>query len=202
MATYILVSLSALAAVVVPMGHRHPFAWVKRFFTRKPQVHSVASPPPAIDNDAGWQLIHSENAQAFEDWFKKDPRGLPRLSGEEPSLGSHILVELYGCDPESLELESSVGKAMMDAALASEATVVTDSFHEFKPYGVSGAVIIQESHYTIHTWPEHGYAAVDLFYCGGTIYVDRAIDVLRERFSPKRMKFLVVRRGLQGEVES
>lgn len=158
--------------------------------------------PPAIDNDAGWQLIHSEDARSFENWIKRDPSGLPRLKGEEPSLGSHILIELYDCDPKSLELESSVGSAMRDAAVASEATVVTDDFHEFKPWGVSGAVIIQESHYTIHTWPEHGYAAVDLFYCGGTIYVDRAIDVLRERFKPGRMKFLVVRRGLQSEVEN
>jgi S-adenosylmethionine decarboxylase len=66
---------------------------------------------------------------------------------------------------------------------------------------VSGAVIIQESHYTIHTWPEHGYAAVDLFYCGGTVHVDKAVDVLRERFKPAKIKFLVVRRGIQSEVE-
>jgi S-adenosylmethionine decarboxylase len=65
---------------------------------------------------------------------------------------------------------------------------------------VSGAVIIQESHYTIHTWPEHGYAAVDLFYCGGTIKVRRAVETLKERFQPERIKFLVVRRGNQSEV--
>ena len=164
------------------------------------QMASIA--PPAIDNDAGWQLIHSDDIQKFEDWLAKDPEGLPRLKGEEPSLGSHILIELFGCNQASLEQEKTVGTAMRDAAIASEATVVTDSFHEFKPYGVSGAVIIQESHYTIHTWPEHGYAAVDLFYCGGTIYVERAIEILKQRFEADRMKFLVVRRGLQSEVES
>ena len=89
---------------------------------------------------------------------------------------------------------------MREAAVESKATVVEQSFHEFKPYGVSGAVIIQESHYTIHTWPEHEYAAVDLFYCGGTVLVHRAVEVLRERFKPTRIKFLVVRRGLQSEV--
>ena len=89
---------------------------------------------------------------------------------------------------------------MRQAAIESEATVVAESFHEFKPYGVSGAVIIQESHYTIHTWPEHRYAAVDLFYCGGNILVHKAVEVLRERFQPERIKFLVVRRGLQHEV--
>ena len=158
--------------------------------------------PPQIVNDAGWQLIHSENAESFRDWLGKDSSGLPFEPGEMPSLGSHVLIELFGCDKVSLEAETSVGKAMRDAAVESEATVVTESFHEFKPWGVSGAVIIQESHYTIHTWPEHGYAAVDLFYCGGTIYVDKAVDVLRERFKPSKIKFLVVRRGIQSEVEA
>ncbi|MGM3213680.1 adenosylmethionine decarboxylase, partial [Klebsiella pneumoniae] len=92
---------------------------------------------------------------------------LPLGSDEEPSLGSHLLIELFGCSQGLIEQEANVGAAMRQAAIDSEATVVTQSFHEFKPYGVSGAVIIQESHYTIHTWPEHGYAAVDLFYCGG-----------------------------------
>jgi len=89
---------------------------------------------------------------------------------------------------------------MREAAVQSKATVVEQSFHEFKPYGVSGAVIIQESHYTIHTWPEHRYAAVDLFYCGGTVLVHKAIEVLTDRFQPERLKFLIVRRGLESEV--
>ncbi|HWA81839.1 MAG TPA: adenosylmethionine decarboxylase [Fimbriimonadaceae bacterium] len=116
-------------------------------------------------------------------------------------MGSHLLVELFGCDSEALKLEATVGAAMEEAARKSDATVVAQSFHEFKPYGVSGAVIIQESHYTIHTWPEHGYAAVDLFYCGGTVAVHKAVEVLQERFQPTRIKFLVVRRGPQSEVD-
>lgn len=125
---------------------------------------------------------------------------MPFKPGEEPSLGSHLLIELFDCDEDSLKHESWVGRSMRTAAVESDATVVAESFHEFKPYGVSGAVIIQESHYTIHTWPEHQYAAVDLFYCGGTVHVHKAVDVLRERFKPQRMKFLVVRRGIQSEV--
>ena len=187
--------------MAIPIANRKS-AWVTRLFGAFKKSKVAHTAPPLIDNDAGWALIHSEDVQAFEDWIQRDPDGLPRLNGEEPSLGSHILIELFDCDQKALELESTVGKAMKDAAVASEATVVTDSFHEFKPYGVSGAVIIQESHYTIHTWPEHGYAAVDLFYCGGTIYVDRAIEELRQQFNPKRMKFLVVRRGLQSDVQS
>jgi S-adenosylmethionine decarboxylase len=160
----------------------------------------VAAPAaPVVKTDHGWTLIHCEDAESFKDWLGID-EGLPFHSDEEPSLGSHLLVELYGCDASSLKTEDVVQSAMREAAVRSEATVVAHSFHEFKPYGVSGAVIIQESHYTIHTWPEHRYAAVDLFYCGGTVLVHEAVEVLRRRFQPKRIKFLVVRRGLQCEV--
>jgi S-adenosylmethionine decarboxylase len=152
-----------------------------------------------VTTDHGWTLIHCEDAESFKDWLGVDS-GLPFHGNEEESLGSHLLIELYGCNQASLEKEADVASAMREAAVKSEATVVAHSFHEFKPYGVSGAVIIQESHYTIHTWPEHGYAAVDLFYCGGTVKVHEAVEVLRKSFTPQRIKFLVVRRGLQCEV--
>ncbi len=201
MATTIFILVSAcLCAALVPMSAPRRMAWFDRIVRRFQKSDIVAS-PPRIKNDAGWQLIHSESADTFNDWLGKDSEGLPFGPDEAPSLGSHLLVELFGCDKDALKTEEVVGKAMTDAAHHSEATVVADSFHEFKPWGVSGAVIIQESHYTIHTWPEHGYAAVDLFYCGGTVHVDKAVDVLRERFRPQRIKFLVVRRGVQSEVE-
>lgn len=176
------------------------FNWLKRLFSAK-ETKKDAVATPVVTQDEGWTLIKCDDPESFGVWLGKDETGMPFGLEEEPSLGSHLLIELFGCDHKSLELEDSVGVAMNEAAVQSEATVVTQSFHEFKPYGVSGAVIIQESHYTIHTWPEHGYAAVDLFYCGGAIKVHKAVDVLRERFKPERIKFLVVRRGLQGEVE-
>lgn len=197
----ILGSSAVLAALSIPFGTRLAQK-------RKPIKASVnnavaVAPEPRLLNPVpGWTLIECEDAAAFKAWLEKDEKGLPPLDGEELSLGSHVLVEMYGCDQETLEATKTVGCAMLDAAVASKATVVTDSFHEFQPYGVSGAVIIQESHYTIHTWPEHGYAAVDLFYCGGAIDVHRAVDILTERFKPSRFKFLVVRRGLISEVVS
>lgn len=172
--------------------------WLRKLF------HRIFGEPleaaPALERAGGWTFLRSDDEDAFSEWLSKDEEGFPYQFDEELSLGSHLLVELYGCDGRTLENEATVGKVMHDAATESEATVVTESFHEFQPYGVSGAVIIQESHYTIHTWPEHGYAAVDLFYCGGTVKVHKAVKVMREQFKPKRIKFLVVRRGLQSEV--
>jgi len=199
--TFILLSSLIFGAIAAPASGSL-FDWFRNRFGRKAKVAQAATlPPPTIVNDAGWTLIHCEDDEEFADWLGRDELGLPTRPGEEPSLGSHLLIELYGCKGEMLEAERIVGRAMRDAAIESKATVVTESFHEFKPYGVSGAVIIQESHYTIHTWPEHRYAAVDLFYCGGTILVHRAVDILKERFQPERIKFLVVRRGLRSEVE-
>jgi len=173
-------------------------ARLKRFFVRPTQM--VATTPVPSRTTEGWQYIECEDPETFREWLGKDEKGLPFKEDEQPSLGSHLLVEMFGCEPGSIKFESTVAEAMITAAVDSEATIVADSFHEFKPYGVSGAVVIQESHYTIHTWPEHGYAAVDLFYCGGAIAVHKAVDILEERFKPKKMKFLVVRRGVQDEV--
>lgn len=84
-------------------------------------------------------------------------------------LGRHILVEYYNCDENILKDHKLVEEYMIQAAKEAKATVVESCFHHFNPWGVSGAVIIAESHLTIHTWPEFGYAAVDLFTCGDTI---------------------------------
>ncbi|MHB8635639.1 MAG: adenosylmethionine decarboxylase [Fimbriimonadaceae bacterium] len=159
-------------------------------------------PAPRIVTEGGWTTIFCDDAVTFADWLGEDEVGLPRDPTEIPSLGSHLLIELYGCTEEALRHERRVGDAMRKAAVESSATVVAQSFHEFKPYGVSGAVIIQESHYTVHTWPEHRYAAVDLFYCGGSVQVHRAVEVLQQEFQPERIRFLVIRRGLQSEVDA
>ncbi len=195
--TPLFVSFAAVAAFI-PLTRSGRPSWLRRF--QKRTASSDRSSALERTTESGWTLIRCDDLQSFRDWLGRDEGAIRYDRGEEPSLGSHLLVELFGCEEQSLKQESVVENVMRTAADESQATVVAQSFHEFKPYGVSGAVIIQESHYTIHTWPEHRYAAVDLFYCGGTIHVNKAIDVLIDRFKPERMKFLVVRRGIQSEV--
>jgi spermidine synthase len=81
----------------------------------------------------------------------------------------HILIELHGCPTARLNDADGIQRAMLAAAAAAGATVVATSFHRFSPTGVSGVVLIAESHLTIHTWPERGYAAVDVFTCGASV---------------------------------
>jgi len=84
-------------------------------------------------------------------------------------LGSNIVAEFFGCPPEILDDVSLIETRMLEAAEAAHATVINSTFHHFSPFGVSGVVVIQESHIAIHTWPEYGYAALDIFTCGKEI---------------------------------
>ncbi len=112
------------------------------------------------------------------------------------ALGTQLIVELYGCDPKTLTSRDYVEKALQEAALKSNAHSIGSFFHQFQPHGVSGVIIIEESHYTIHTWPENGYAAVDLFYCSEEVDVDRALEVLEEYFKPEKMTLFELKRGV------
>jgi S-adenosylmethionine decarboxylase proenzyme len=110
-------------------------------------------------------------------------------------LGRHLLAEFGGCDPSALADLEGVSRAMREAAVAAGATVVTHSFHRFGGGGgISGVVVIAESHLAIHTWPEHAFAAVDLFTCG-RVDAERGLDVLRRAFRCARMETLEISRG-------
>ncbi len=112
------------------------------------------------------------------------------------ALGKHVLIEFYGCSPETLTKTDYVEKAMVNAAKISNAHIVESLFHQFLPYGVSGVVVIEESHYTIHTWPEYGYAAIDLFTCSDEVLIDKAIQYLEDSFLPSRIEKVELDRGL------
>ncbi len=111
-------------------------------------------------------------------------------------LGSHILAEYKGCDIDVINSVSVVEKSLLDAAKVASANVVASSFHRFEPCGVSGVVIISESHLAIHTWPEYLYAAVDIFTCGDNVYPDRAYEYLKMVFKSKEAVFKVLDRGV------
>lgn len=85
------------------------------------------------------------------------------------SLGTHIVVEFFNCNPEFLNDVVYIERVMLEGARKAEATIINSTFHHFSPFGVSGVIVIQESHLAIHTWPEYGFASVDIFTCGGTI---------------------------------
>src|SRR5690606_38581023 len=111
------------------------------------------------------------------------------------ALGRHILVEFYDCSPELMNDVIHIENSMVAAAETAGATVINSTFHHFSPYGVSGVVVIQESHLAIHTWPEYGYAAVDLFTCGDQVDAWLSFDLLKESFEAKNYSALEMKRG-------
>ncbi len=111
------------------------------------------------------------------------------------ALGRHILVEFLLCDPDVLNDVPRIENAMVDAAVKANATVISSDFHHFSPWGVSGVVIIQESHLAIHTWPEYQYAAADLFTCGDDVDPWLAFDSLKEALDSKTYSVLEMHRG-------
>ena len=84
------------------------------------------------------------------------------------ALGRHLLLELRGCNPALLNDIGFLKDCLCEAATRAGATVVGEAFYRFSPHGVSGVVIISESHLSIHSWPEYSYAAIDIFTCGNS----------------------------------
>lgn len=112
------------------------------------------------------------------------------------ALGRQILVEYYDCKKSKLNDVSYIENSLLQATKASKATIISHNFHKFSPYGVSGVVVIAESHVAIHTWPEYNYAAVDIFTCGETIDPWVIQEHLKEYFESKNVSSMEMKRGM------
>jgi S-adenosylmethionine decarboxylase proenzyme len=112
------------------------------------------------------------------------------------ALGRQILVEFYDCDESKINDVSYIENSLIQATKASKATIISHNFHKFSPYGVSGVVVIAESHVAIHTWPEYNYCAVDIFTCGDTIDPWVIQEHLKEYFESKNVSSMEMKRGM------
>ena len=111
-------------------------------------------------------------------------------------LGIHLLLELKECNPQLLNNIDFIRQALTDTAHDVGATVVGESFHRFSPQGVTGILAIAESHISIHTWPEFGYAAADIFACGTTFRPREAAAILVAKLESRDPEIIEVPRGL------
>jgi len=111
-------------------------------------------------------------------------------------LGKHVIAELYDCDNEIINNEELVESIMLEAVDISGATTIKPVFHKFSPHGVSGVVVVSESHFAIHTWPEYGYCALDIFTCGDLINNQKALSYLKEKFGSTRISVTEMTRGI------
>ncbi len=128
----------------------------------------------------------SESAEAQKDYFV--------VKDGVKFAGTHLLVDLWGahelCDPEAID------RALRTAAEAAGATILHGHFHHFSPNGgVSGVLVLAESHISIHTWPERDFAAIDIFMCGACDPY-RSLPILKAAFRPASIHLGEQRRGL------
>ncbi len=105
------------------------------------------------------------------------------------------MAEFHGCDATTLNSVADVERTMRAAAEAAQATVVQSSFHKFGPHGVSGVLVLAESHLSVHTWPERNYAATDIYTCGDRCTPERAHEVLQRDLGATRCEVMIVERG-------
>nr|YP_002049246.1 S-adenosylmethionine decarboxylase proenzyme [Paulinella chromatophora]ACB43036.1 S-adenosylmethionine decarboxylase proenzyme [Paulinella chromatophora] len=109
-------------------------------------------------------------------------------------VGKHCILELYDCDVYKLDNESFISNAIAMAAKCAGATLLNLITHRFEPQGVTGLALLAESHISIHTWPESGYAAVDVFTCGDHTMPEQACNVLSNELESKRQALKSFRR--------
>ncbi|MFP7171863.1 adenosylmethionine decarboxylase [Terribacillus sp. 7520-G] len=112
------------------------------------------------------------------------------------TMGRHVIAELWDCNAEKLNDMQLIEQIFVDAALKSGAEVREVAFHKFAPHGVSGVVIISESHLTIHSFPEHGYASIDVYTCGNIIDPNVATDYIIDALEAKTCEKAELPRGM------
>jgi S-adenosylmethionine decarboxylase len=112
------------------------------------------------------------------------------------SLGKHLIIELFQCDSTILNDPQTLEHHLLTAVKLSGATVIQPFFHQFSPHGVTGVVVVAESHFSLHTWPEYGYCAVDIFTCGDSVNGNQALAYLKKSLKATNASVMEIKRGV------
>ena len=110
-------------------------------------------------------------------------------------IGTHCLLELYGCPAKLLNDAPFVSGALNGAAALAKSTLLQEVNYSFLPHGLTALALLAESHLAIHTWPEYGYAAVDIFTCGPEVDPEKACMFLIEKFEAETHSLVSMPRG-------
>ena len=148
-------------------------------------------------------LLRSGKGLATPGTARKKPPVVAPVPTEEPAdhfcvrngvkcAGAHLIIDLYGA--KRLDDIEHIEKTLRECVVAAKATLLHIHLHHFQPNGVSGVAVLAESHISIHTWPENGYAALDVFMCGKA-NPDACVPILREAFKVKRIAVSELLRG-------
>ena len=115
------------------------------------------------------------------------------------TIGYHYVIEASGCDPEILTDANALKKILLEAAKVGGMDVRSTYFYKFTPQGVSGMVIVSESHISIHTWPEKGYAAIDVYTCDTNSKPEKTVNYILEKIKAEYAHITEIERGIEDE---
>lgn len=110
-------------------------------------------------------------------------------------IGRHIIADLYGVSRDLISFEDKVKEILEEIAEKANLHKVGSMYKQFQPYGVTGVILIEESHVSIHTWPEYELVNLDIFTCGDVSKVDKAFELCLEKFKPTSYKHKIIDRG-------
>jgi len=123
------------------------------------------------------------------------------INPDEDSLGKHMIAEFYNCCENLIDNIEFIREAMITSAEIAGATVVAEKFHKFYPIGVSGVVIISESHLSVHAWKEFSYCAVDIFVCDSSLRLKDSLMYLKKMFKAEKVEYTLLSRGSIKKIE-
>lgn len=109
--------------------------------------------------------------------------------------GKHLILEVWGCKKELLDCEETIKEMFERSVEVSGATLVDIKTHKFNPQGLSAVALLNESYMSIHSWPEVGYAAIDIYTCGSHVRPEEVVPVVKKYLRPEKMKVLNLNRG-------
>lgn len=115
-------------------------------------------------------------------------------------VGRHAIADIYDCCKDKIDDIDYIKKIIFDSAECANLHIVDSKFHKFEPIGISGVLILSESHLTVHTWPEYNYLAVDVFTCGNRIDPKKACEIIAKKFQSKKYEIKEIERGKNCEV--
>lgn len=111
------------------------------------------------------------------------------------ALGYHIIADFYGCEPSLLDNVKLIRRILREAVANANMKAIGEVFKKFQPYGVTGVIALEESHISIHTWPEYGFASIDIFTCGEKSKPHVALELIKLVLKPTRIRIKELERG-------
>lgn len=115
------------------------------------------------------------------------------------TVGVQILADLYGVDSDRISKTEDVYEVIEEAVKVGMLTKISSDYYQFQPRGVSGIVLLAESHLAFHTWPEHGLVTLDIYTCGNPEHADTAFDYIVEAMKPSTVEYKKLKRGTMVE---